>query len=111
MRARHLAAILLALLLGVGVAACGGTQVTEDQPSDLPAITVSEADARGLEGEDPPADDDDDEDADTATTPATPSDQSAGTGATGGGATGGATRRTGGTCVPVACTSKPRSIQ
>ncbi|MBX5441550.1 MAG: hypothetical protein IRZ32_08480, partial [Solirubrobacteraceae bacterium] len=49
MRARHLAAVLLALILGVAVAACGGTKVTEDQPTTLPPITVSEADARGLE--------------------------------------------------------------
>ena len=50
MRARHLAVTLAALGLGAGVSACGGTKVSEQVPTALPEITVSEADATGLSG-------------------------------------------------------------
>lgn len=52
MRARSIAAGLAALALGAGVAACGGTQVSEPAPSTTPEITVSDEDLVGLSGED-----------------------------------------------------------
>jgi cytoskeletal protein RodZ len=49
-RASRIAAAVAALVLGAGVAACGGQQVSEPVPSTLPEITVSEEDVVGLGG-------------------------------------------------------------
>jgi hypothetical protein len=100
MRSRPLAAAFASLLLGAGLGACGGEQVSEDQPRSTPEITVSENDLAGLSGGSDPTLQD--RDTSTSTTPTTtsttPSDtgSSSSSGDTGGAAPSTATPDTGG---------------